>query len=242
MSLWITAGSMRRLSLLPACGLVLLAGSPRSQPIERTGRITGTVELATDLVARRPAFRLYNNYGPGAIRDPRQQATNRSPAVVYLEGAPSTHAPATRRVMVEQIDERFSPHVVAVLQGTTIEFPNRDPYFHNVFSLSRTKSFDLGRYAQGEAASITLNTPGVIQVYCQIHSDMSGYILVLENAFFTVVGESGEFLIDNVPSGEYQLVAWHARTTPIRKRVRVVNGETIHLDFVLPLDSSSDGT
>ena len=128
-----------------------------------------------------------------------------------------------------------------ILKGTTVDFPNRDPFFHNVFSLSKAKSFDLGRYTQDDVPSITFDTPGVVQVYCQIHADMNGYILVLDNPFFTVVGADGLFDIDGVPPGDYQLVAWHERATPQRVAVRVTSNTTSHVNIILPADQSSDG-
>lgn len=227
--------SIRTLVLVPIIGIALLGGSYPTPGGAPAGRVTGTVVLEENLATRRPQFRLYNDYGPGSVRDP-SQPEERTAVVVYLEGLPPSRAPASLRVSLEQRNERFSPHVLAVKQGTVVEFPNRDPFFHNVFSLSRTKSFDLGRYAQGQAPSLVLNTPGVIQIYCQIHSDMSGYILVLENDFYEVVSEGGTFVFEDVPPGEYRLVAWHERITPVSQTVRVTSGSTSQVQIVIPLE------
>ena len=139
-----------------------------------------------------------------------------------------------------QDDERFAPHVLPVLRGTTVDFPNADDVFHNVFSLSSARTFDLGRYPKGSAKSVTFDRSGVVQVFCHIHSDMSAVILVLDNPYFAQPARTGHYAIEDVPPGEYTVVGWHERIKPVMRTVRVVAGETARLDFNIPLPSGGE--
>jgi plastocyanin len=163
---------------------------------------------------------------------------------VYLipVDAPKAAAPAPDWVRVPrnpyvmaQVEERFEPHVLTVLQGARVEFPNRDDIYHNVFSLSSAKSFDLGRYPKGATKSVTFNKTGVVQVFCHIHSDMSAVVLVLANDLFATPGPDGRYAIENIPAGEYTVVGWHERTKPSVQRIRVAPGQTTTINFSLPL-------
>jgi plastocyanin len=212
------------------------------------GRIAGTVEISSALTARRPRFRIYSDPGPGAV-PPAQEtdvAREMRNVVVYLEtdGANTLNevvlAPATldslTHGLMAQSDERFEPHVLPVMQGAKVEFPNRDDVYHNVFSLSSVRTFDLGRYPKGSSKTVTFPRVGVVQVFCHIHSDMSAIVFVLANAFFDAPERGGAYAIENVPPGEYTIVGWHERTKPVSRRVRVVAGQTTTMNFSLPLE------
>jgi len=155
--------------------------------------------------------------------------------IVYIEQVPSGTTEPTKGATLRQHDERFLPHVLPVVRGTTVAFPNDDPLFHNVFSLSRAKSFDLGRYPRGSARSVTFDHAGIVQVFCHIHSDMNAFVRVLSNPFFTSPGDDHRFVIDDVPEGDYTIVAWHERIKPITQRVHVSAGQTTPVDFNIPL-------
>ena len=203
-----------------------------------TGRIEGTVVLAPSLSARKPRFRPYADYGPTAA--PRKEVPDTNElvnVVVYLDSVPvaSELPPPSGTPTLEQLNERFVPHVLPVLKGATVEFPNRDPVFHNVFSLSSTRTFDLGRFPRGESKSIRFPKAGLVQVFCHIHSDMNAVIMVLDNPLFAVPNLQGHYVIEGVPPGEYRVVAWHERIKPITERVRVTAGQTATLDFTIPL-------
>lgn len=223
------------------------APSAVSDRVAATGRIEGTVVISAALTARRPQFRIYSDPGAGgapppAPRDPLAAEVRN--VVLYLEGdsdaLPGTpeQVAARRRAVIGQRDERFTPHVRAVLTGGVVEFPNDDVVYHNVYSLSKAagaNGFDLGRYPKGTSRSATFSRPGTVQVFCHIHSDMSAVVLVLSNPFFALPDENRRFVIDEIPEGEYTIVAWHERIRPITRRIRVVAGQTATVDFNIPL-------
>jgi ER membrane protein complex subunit 7-like protein len=129
--------------------------------------------------------------------------------VVFVDGLKGTFLVPARHPQLVQKDERFSPHVLAVQLGSTVEFPNEDDFYHNVFSVVSGDRFDLGRYAKGKSARQTLTKPGIVVVRCEIHSGMKAYILVVPNPFFAVPGGDGTFSIPDVPAGTYTVKAWH---------------------------------
>jgi plastocyanin len=135
-----------------------------------------------------------------------------SDAVLYLE-TPASGTTAARPVTVEIAitDKTYAPHVVVVPLGSTVRFPNHDPFNHNVFSVSEPNSFDLGLYGRGEAKSYTFTHPGLVRVYCNVHPRMVAYVLVMENRYYAQPGNDGSFAIDNVPAGRYRLHVWHER-------------------------------
>lgn len=199
--------------------------------------------LSRTLSARKPRIRIYGDYGAGSIPPPTRVTVNElANLVLYLDSVAPAEAgewtPAPEHPAIEQRDETFVPHVLPVLRGSTVEFPNKDPLFHNVFSLSSTRSFDLGRYPKGTSKSVRFDRAGVVQVFCHIHSDMSAIVLVLANPFFTVPA-TGRYVIDGVPPGDYRLVAWHERINPVVHRVRVAAGQVAQLDLNVPLPSDA---
>ena len=203
--------------------------------------MAGIARISSRLNASRMRVRVYTEPGdPGAAPAPAP-GNPFANVVLYLEQAaglseasPSTSSEVSTPAMRQQA-ERFTPHVLAVTTGTTIAFPNDDPIYHNVFSLSRAKTFDLGRYPKGESKSLRFDRAGVVQVFCHIHADMNGYILVLPSRYFVTPDSSGRFGIEGIPPGSYDLVAWHERIRPIVTSLRVVAGQTTTLDVSIPL-------
>lgn len=218
---------------LLACGASAVVAQGSSTP---TGRIAGTVTLSHDLSARKPRLRVYAEYGPGATPTTDPGDTNElKNVVVYLDSAATERRPPPPGLSIAQRHEAFEPHVLPVLAGWTVAFPNRDPIFHNVFSLSSVKVFDLGRYPQGASKSVRFDRPGQVRVFCHIHSDMSAVVMVLANRFFIVPDSAGRYVLDSVPAGDYRIVAWHERTHQTVVRVHVGGGETSVVDFNIPL-------
>ena len=210
-----------------------------SAPRAATGRIEGEVVVSTALSNRRPRFRIYADPGAGT-RPPAAESDEIRNVVLYVQGAPAADTVRPTNATMRQDDERFTPHVLPVLRGSTVDFPNADDVFHNVFSLSSARSFDLGRYPKGSAKSVTFEESGVVQVFCHIHSDMSAVILVLDNPHFAVPSSAGRYAIDGVPPGEYTVVGWHERIKPVSRIVKVVAGRTSRLDFNIPLPSGGE--
>jgi plastocyanin len=165
----------------------------------------------------------------------RAEATSTSPeaAVVYLRGP--TVAPAARAgvARIVQRNRTILPHVTAVQVGTRVEFPNDDDVFHNLFSLSAAHRFNLGRYPPGESRSELFERAGVVRLFCDIHSEMGGVILVLDTPYFTSPEADGRFRIAGVPPGEYTAIVWHELAGTDSTRVVVRDGAETTVDFVL---------
>ena len=135
--------------------------------------------------------------------------------------------------IMDQRNETFVPHVLAITTGTTVDFPNSDKFYHNVFSLSKTKTFDLGRYAAGRARQVRFDRPGIVRVFCDIHSHMNAFILVFSHPFFALTDADGRYRIENVPAGTYGVVAWNEGASSETKSVTVPDGGVAELDFTI---------
>lgn len=233
-----TARSVRRLM---AAGAVLLAASAAFP----ASTLRGSVTLGRQLSAHRMRFSLYADaHRAGVGSAPHSMTDELQNVVVYLERVPEgTVVPDRPRVpaRMEQEGLSFKPHVLAVVKGTEVEFPNRDMLFHNVFSLSKTASFDLGRFAQNASKSLRFTKPGIVKVFCHIHSDMSGVILVLDNPFYASPGTDGQYVIEGIPPGEYRVIAWHERARMAARTIRIEAGKDSVLDFEIPLTEDADG-
>ncbi|MEI6084578.1 MAG: carboxypeptidase regulatory-like domain-containing protein [Verrucomicrobiota bacterium] len=154
--------------------------------------------------------------------------------VVYLDGpvGAKPEPPKAPLQVVVQKDAQFSPHILPVVVGTTVEWPNNDEIFHNAFSMSEPKPFDLGLY-KDKIKKLTFDKPGRIDVFCSIHSTMHCVILVLENPFYAVADARGRYAIANVPAGTYKLKAWHERLPAQTKDIVVPENGDVKLDFTL---------
>jgi plastocyanin len=158
--------------------------------------------------------------------------------VIYVDqpipGA--TFAPPTAPAIVQQKDASFVPHVLPILVGTTVSWPNMDEIYHNVFSMSQTKSFDLQLYNSDQPAkSVVFDKPGQVDVFCAIHSKMHCIVLVLQNPYFALADDRGRFVIRNVPAGTYKLHAWQERMPGQEREITVPAEGEARVDFVLGL-------
>ncbi len=172
--------------------------------------------------------------GTLVIRDQGDKpAADVGQAVIWLTGA---NAPAAVPDSVEMATEgkQFVPHLVVVTRGSTVMFPNHDPFNHNVFSLSPTARFDLGLFGRGEKHGVDFPTVGVVRVYCNVHAQMRGLVLVHDTRLVVQPGADGRYKLEGVPPGEYQLHAWHQRSsatvTPVRVPASGLEGLAITLD------------
>jgi plastocyanin len=159
--------------------------------------------------------------------------------VVYIEGPLGLKAAGpgqtvtvdTRRI--KQKGAVFAPHVLPVAAGTTVEWPNNDDIFHNVFSYSETKPFDLGLYKNPEVKKMPFDKPGRVDVFCSIHANMHCIVLVLENPYFSATDENGRYSIVKIPAGTYKIRAWHERLPSQVQEVVVPENGDVKLDFTL---------
>jgi len=156
--------------------------------------------------------------------------------VIYLKGVKFKGVLPASHQEIRQEHEAFVPRVVAVTRGSTVDFPNADPFFHNVFSLSSASTFDLGRYPMGRQKSATLANAGLVNVYCHIHSQMSASILVLDHPYFAMPEFDGSFTIPDVPAGTYTVVGWHERIGERASIISVKTGATASIDISLPVE------
>ncbi len=129
--------------------------------------------------------------------------------VISVDDIDGPFPPSDRVAAMDQRSLRFVPHVLAVQVGTTVEFSNSDPLAHNVFSISPAKRFNLGLYGSGTSRAIKFDMPGVVQVLCNVHREMSAYIVVLKNPYFARAAADGSFRIAGVPGGSHRLRIWH---------------------------------
>jgi plastocyanin len=153
-------------------------------------------------------------------------------AVVYLDGAfPRPASPATKEVA--QKDLTFLPALLPIRVGTKVEFPNLDDTYHNIFSYSPAKRFDLGRYRAEERPIPTevFDKPGLVTLRCDIHEHMRGLILVLNTPYFVMTDTDGHFRLSGLPAGHYTLKAWIDSRTTREKPVELKDGQTLHVDF-----------
>lgn len=194
------------------------------------GTIRGSVDVRRDTapVEDRPVI---GTVGMG----PHRAAPDRSRSVVYLDTAPrgAFELREGARAVMDQRDETFVPRVLAIGAGTIVAFNNNDRTYHNVFSFTKGNRFDLGRYGRGRSKSVRFDRPGIVRVFCDIHSHMSAFILVFGHRFFAVTDASGRYQIDGVPPGTYTLVAWNDGQARESRSVTVPETAGVEADFVL---------
>jgi plastocyanin len=154
-------------------------------------------------------------------------------AVVLIDTPAEGLAPGAPHAVIRQRDGKFSPHVLAVPAGTTVDFPNDDPVLHNVGSSSPAKRFDLGMYPQGETKSVTFDAPGVVEIRCNVHPDMSAFVVVHASPHAAVTDARGAYTIAGIPAGRYPVRVWHGALAERPTTVTVTAGGVQALDLRL---------
>ena len=202
----------------PSQAAAMQAGAP--------GVVQGTVEIE-----QAPRRRSPQRYSRGRAQAPR--GLQALPAVVYLRGGPTvTGAPGPAETVLQQ-DTAFIPGMLVVPPGATVDFTNEDPFFHNVFSYSEAKRFDLGRYPAGQSKRVTFEESGIVKVYCEVHDFMRFVVLVLDTPYHSPVSQDGSFTIRGVPPGSYELVAWHTDFDEQIVPITVTGGGTATVEVTL---------
>jgi plastocyanin len=204
-------------------GVATSVGARQSAP----GAIRGRVRFAEtgSTVAPRPSV--------SDLGSTERPTVDRRTSVIYLDAVPrqAFDELPVGRVRMDQRNEQFVPRLLAVTVGTIVDFPNSDAKFHNVFSLSKTHPFDLGRYPPGKSGFERFDRPGLVRVFCDIHSHMSGYILVFSHRYFAVTDAEGRYAMPRVPAGTYTLLLWSELGTAEPRRVTVTDGTIADVDF-----------
>jgi plastocyanin len=213
---------MRALCLACLAAVAVAAAVPTLDPQAATGAIEGRVTIRAPLVS------------PAVDGQPASRPREHRQAIVFLEMPPSrVDGLSTIRVAMRQRGATFEPHVLAVTVGTTVAFPNDDRTYHNVFSLSRPRRFDLGRYAAGRSKDVRFERAGLVRVFCDIHAHMNAFIFVFDHRFYAATDEDGRYRIDRVPPGGYRVTAWYEGVDQMTLPVTVAAGGAVALDFQL---------
>ncbi|MDA0204539.1 MAG: carboxypeptidase regulatory-like domain-containing protein [Acidobacteria bacterium] len=225
---------VRALTILTLCCL-LVAGDGLA------GDVSGRIKVVRTLT-KTAVLPVATAYRRGVVVAPASNSTGSVAAelgriAIYLEtDLPLSANPVT--AVIEQRQRRFVTETVVVPKGSRISFPNLDPIFHNVFSLSKTKTFDLGNYPKGSTRFVKLDRPGLVKVYCHLHPDMSAVIMVTPNDHATKPNADGSFSLPNVPPGEHTLVVWHKSAGFFRKPVRLGESGSVVVNFEIPIDKA----
>ena len=212
------------------CGysIFILALGLVAQPVRAQAVIEGTVQLP------KPSFDRGLNQRYAAANDIALAPINPPAAVVYLEGdfrSQPINNPKTPAQMAQK-NIAFAPDLLPVLVGTAVDFPNMDDTYHTVFSYSKTKRFDLGRYRKEEKpTTVVFDKPGAVTIHCEIHERMRGTILVLETPHFQKTDTAGRYRLEHLPAGKYVRKAWVAGDDVRERPVELKAGMTLHVDF-----------
>lgn len=169
-----------------------------------------------------------------------KKQTGSTGVVVWLTpvGGAAPAAASSTAVRLVQKHKQFTPHLLVIRAGTAIDFPNQDPFFHDVFSIYRGKPFDLGLYESGSVRRVIFFQPGVSYIFCNIHPEMSAIIVALQTPYFATTNASGDFQVARVPPGRYKLEVWYefaseSELAHSRREIEVGNPENAAIDLTL---------
>jgi len=225
---------MGRVSIHAAVLFALLSG------IAPGGDVSGRILIERSVRKKTIAAVTYDLRGANVKEAPPVQTGNEYDKIaVWLEPEKGS-APSASPVhaTIQQLDRRFVPDLLIVPVGSTIDFPNADPVFHNVFSLSRTQSFDLGYYPQGHSKSIKFLKSGVVQIYCHVHPKMYAAVVVTSSPWFATPSAEGVVAWKDIPPGKYRMMAWHRVAGMFQKDVVVTESGAVSVTLSIPLDEA----
>lgn len=177
-----------------------------------------------------PAFQPYAGHASSMPMHAMPALGAVTDAVVYVEAigaAADSTLPETARPKLAQKDQSFVPRVVVVAAGGSVDFPNMDPIYHNVFSVSPPRRFDLGKYPRGESRTVRFTKPGLVNVFCDIHSNMAAFILVVPNRAFAQPRTDGSFRLPALPPGRYALAWWHPDFRGGRREIELGSDDAV---------------
>ena len=168
--------------------------------------------------------------------------------VVYLTKAPAADLDVSKaKFVMDQLNLEFRPHVLPVLVGSTVQFPNNDQVDHNIFSMSRTKKFNLGSYKPGESKAVLFDKPGIVELRCDVHAEMAAYILVMKNPYFAVTDKKGNFQIPDanylqqaglkdqadLATGKYFIKTWHEKLKTQKEAITITEDGDVTIQLNL---------
>lgn len=230
---------MKRAIIVLSSWMVLAGlGSPAL-----AGEIRGQILITRTLTKKRVSVPTYYLRGIALAADApsKEPVDEMGRTAVYLEGPaaiPPVPPPPVKRTLTQK-NRRFDPEMMIVPAGSTVSFPNGDPIFHNVFSLSSASQFDLGNYPAGETRLVKLDKAGVVQVYCHLHSEMNAAIVVTPTGWYAKPTADGGFDFMDLPAGDYTVVAWHKSAGFFRKRIRVPEAGAVDVSMTIPIVGES---
>jgi plastocyanin len=210
----VTTGAMRRMRLVgrhlaTALGVVACV----SLPLVAQGTVAGRIAIT---------------------ERPGEKSTDIGNAIIYLVRTDSASAATeSRQATIAMNGRTFVPRVQVVTPGSRVDFPNQDPFSHNIFSTTPGAIFDLGLYPSGKSKTVSFRRAGVFPVYCNIHPRMTSFVVVSPTPWFTQAGADGRWSIPNVPAGEYRVHVWHERTEEVQREVRVASSGQSGIEVTL---------
>jgi len=201
------------------------------------GDISGHVVITKRLSKKPVNAAVYNLRGvaPPESANATAAGNEYERVVLWLEGSKLPPKPPVT-ASIDQRDLDFSPDLLIVPVGSTVDFPNSDPIFHNVFSLSKTQTFDLGFYPRGQSRPVKFNRAGVVQIYCHLHAKMYAVIVVTSSPWYDKASADGTFSFNDVPAGRYRLFAWHKIAGLYQVDVNVSAEGTTETSIRIPVD------
>ena len=205
--------------------------------------ITGTVVITKRLSKRNvtASVSMYQR-GQGVDLGTDQQVDplvlERERVAIYIDGPV---AASSGGASIKQINRRFYPDTLVVPVGTVVSFPNEDPIFHNLFSLSKVRSFDLGNYPKGDTRKLRFEKPGIIFINCHLHPNMAATVIVAPNRWCTSPDAAGNFELRDLPPGQYRVVAWHRAAGFFRKTIDLSPGKDATISFLIPFQEPGHG-
>jgi plastocyanin len=199
----IQAANHKRFARLPAALVFLCLCMGAVSSSAQQPPVTTQVEITKRTAGNQPAGAATDLSNVAVWLEPRDRATENTSAV---NGG--------RAPQMVQRNKTFEPHVLVVETGTAVQFPNKDPFLHNVFSLFNGKRFDLGFYEAGSSRSVRFNRPGVSFLFCSIHEEMTAVVVSVDTPYYALSDRSGHVTIPNVPDGRYQMHVWYERSLP----------------------------
>ena len=176
-----------------------------------------------------------------SITETGEESSDLSDFVITFPQIEGDFPPPAEPVVMDQKNLRFVPHVLVILAGTTVVFPNSDPVLHNVFSISKPMRFNLGLYRRSTVRKVRFERPGVVELLCNVHLEMSAYIVVTKNPYYALTGPDGSFRIANVPPGRRLIRCRHERYGVRERQVNIPAEGTLEVNFVMGEQPSPRG-